>query len=535
VVGLRPHEVTSRSERPARPPSRFGCTARDGTVAPPFHSISLHGFEPPRAAPAGARVHVTSQAQGLDHDVLREVLASELFDWGPVGSEGFALRLDALAVTPAPERAASTPFGKRIARPPLPVDPQLLHAALQQAAAQIGVPFEPRALWEGSACDGARIDLGPGDQVRVHSDWCATPARADETAARAHDALRAVLAPHNVFLIALGHEPWHDAAARPGSDASPWGVCQERVFASVGTTGGPALRCTAGGILQVAYGGPQRGPRRWRAAWLLAPLFEAIFAHSPLEQGASARVKSARARAWRHAEASRCGFPRDVLESPSMSPIDQYLEFALAARVLWVLRDGQAFALTRPFTFGNWLTHGWEGVRPGLDDWRCHLATLRPLVRPAGSIVMECGDAQARPFGGVPLALAAALLCDDNALEGLATRLSGRRAEGAARLETGLREGLLDPTLAEDARELFALASDALDRAPAGWISRSQALAFAAFHQRFVRRSRTPADDLLDVFLDQGALTLGDIEALEEAWCGATETPITWCASRFSA
>lgn len=471
----------------------------------------------------------------LDPDLLREVVARELFAWGPIGAEGFAATLEFLPARPSPPRPGASPFARQSAVPPGVPEPAELRDALAAAAGALGVTFEPDALWAGSAQTGARIDLGPGDQVRVHGPWQATPGAAQRVVQETADGLRAALRERGLEWLDLGSEPWHPDAARPGSDGTPWGQCQEIVYRTAGPLGAAALRASAGVVVRIAFGGPQRGPARWRAAWLLAPLFEALFAHSPLEGGASARVKSVRARNWRHAEPTRTGFPRDVIETPSLPPADQYLEFALSARALWVLGEGQVFPLERALSFGEWNRAGFQGRFPTLDDWRCHLGTLRPLVRPAGALALECADAQGRAFAGVPSALAALLLCDDQALQAVLAQLGGQRAHARTRLDSAARDGLLDPALAEDARALLAIAAEALERAPTGWLSEEQVRALEVFERRFVRRGRTPADEVLDLFLENGSLSLAQLEALEDEWCAAVAVPVTWRAARRSA
>lgn len=468
-------------------------------------------------------------------DVLRDVVARELFDWGTIGAEGFAVRQEYLPCVPSAPRAGASPFARDRAVPPNPPTPESLVAVLTEVGAELSLPFEPQARWAGSSRRGVRLDLGPGGQVRVHTPWCSTPGAAARFAEEAVDRLRTALCARGLVLLPLGAEPWHADEARAGADPSPWGQCQEIVYRSAGPLGTLALRSSAASAARVAFGGPQRGTARWRGAWLLAPLFTALFSHSPLERGASARMKSVRANAWRHAEPSRTGFPRDVIDSPSMSPADQYLEFALSARALWVIGENEVFPLERPLTFGAWNREGFEGRRPSLDDWRCHLATLQPLVRPQCALSLECADAQGRAFAGVPLALASLLLCDDLALHELLEMLACRRAQARERLDVAARDGLLDPTLREEAKALFAIAGEALERAPAGWLSEGQARALEVFGTRFVRRGRTPGDEVLDLFLENGSLSLAQLEALEDEWCAAVGVPVTWRAARRSA
>jgi glutamate--cysteine ligase len=275
-----------------------------------------------------------------------------------------------------------------------------------------------------------------------------------------------------------------------------------------------------------------KGPRRWRAAWLLVPRLAALFAHSPFEQGTSARCKSARGRAWLHADPTRCGFPPAVLGQPGMAPAEQYARFALGARVLWTVQDGQVHAPSRPLSFAQWMSSGAEGWYPELDDWRAHLAGLRSPVRPEGGLTIEAADAQGRAFASLPLLVAAALLTDDGATEEVLRRLGHSVAELDGLHVSATSDGLLDADLAREARELLGLVADALLRAPRGWAAPQQVAALVAFEQAFTRRGRTPADELLDLFLERGALGRDDLEALEQRWCAAAGTPVSWRPAR---
>ncbi len=484
----------------------------------------------PRAIAFAPPSQVSSPYRTLDRPQLRELLARELFDWGPGGSEGCELTLEALPCRPVPRAAARPRTWVRRSEPvPLVPRPDELIAALRRACAALEVPFDPAGRWRPwSPEQGARVDLGPGGQVRCHSGWGATPARAFVRAAGLQDLLRKTLGVLGLELLCVGFDPWHALEKRPSVESTPWGQCEERVFAVSGAEGGAALRLTAGTTVRLSFGGPVRGPRRWRAAWLLAPILRAAFAHASLTLGGSGRVKSLRGRAWRYAEPSRCGLPREGQGWPAAAYLDRYLDFALAARVLWVLRAGQAFPQTRSLSFEQWLAHGIQGEFPELDDWRAHLATLRPEVRPERALVLDGADAQGRAFAGVPLALAGALLCDDAALEFVLESLGGSPGDAESRLESAWREGLLDPQLAQQARDVFARAAEALRRAPPSWTGAELLAAFTTFERRFVRAGRTPADDLLDLFLERGGVDLTDLDRLELRWCDEAGASASW-------
>ena len=78
----------------------------------------------------------------------------------------------------------------------------------------------------------------------------------------------------------------------------------------------------------------------------------------------------------------------------------------------------------------------------------------------------------------------------------------------------GARHGLAHPTLAAAARGCFTAAIEALPRTGAFGTA---AAVTEAFHDRFVARGRSPADDLLDAWASTGALFPTD-QPLEPVW-----------------
>lgn len=468
---------------------------------------------------------MASRYRHLDIGVLREIARSELFAWGKPGVEGFALSLEALPVVwPAVQRAATW---ARVSEPP-PAVPELeaLRERVRAETGALGATFHVGGPWQSGPISGSWVELGPGGQVRVHSGWQSTPARAASTACTLYDRLRARLDAAGVGLVSLGRDPWHAPEARPRADASQQSHCVEQAFAAR-PRGLEALRSTAGAEARLAFGGPVKGPRRWRAAWLLAPRLAALFANSPLENGVSARCNSARGRAWLEGEPSRCGIPRPILDGPALGPEEQYVQFALGARALWIAVAGEVRPNAAAVTFSQWMAAGVDGWFPDRDDWRAHLATLRPLVRPDGGLVISAFDAQERAFAALPLLVASALLADDVALEAVLSRFASTGPRASALLASGVSDGLLDAELAHGARELLKLVADVLLRAPQGWAAPEHVAALVAFERELTRSHRTPADALLEVYLERGELDRSQLAELEQRWCALAGTPVS--------
>ena len=448
----------------------------------------------------------------LDRTALCEVVARELFG---SGDEGFGLGLELIAVRWRGELAEPVALlGEGgLAEPVI--------AWAQDNEVRVADARE--AVNAGGAQHGLRF--GPGGQVIFEVEGGETPRVAFEQCATVLDRLRAHLADGGVELLPIGSNPWHGPEQVGLQDGRAAARCLDAVLESVGELGTRALRLTAGANVRVPYGNPVMQPLRWRAAQLLAPTATAIFAASPLRDGAHDGFKSVRGQAWRLAEPTRTGFPRPFRGDPTGDPIEQYLDYALAARVVFIKQPDRWVPQTRPLTFWYWAEYGVEGIYPDLDDWRDHLATLRPEVRPSGTFELRSADAQGRAFWSVPMTFWAALLCDADALSTVVERLQPMAESSPERWELAARVGLADPDLAAQASWLFGVAADALLRLPSGWISTEMLAAFVTFGRRYAQRGLTPADEMLDLFLDRGGLGRSAWQELEDRQRRVAGTP----------
>jgi glutamate--cysteine ligase len=163
------------------------------------------------------------------------------------------------------------------------------------------------------------------------------------------------------------------------------------------------------------------------------------------------------------------------------------------------------------------MEYGFQGQFPTLDDWRYHLTTLFPEVRPKGFLELRSADAQSRAFWSVPLTWWSALLCDDDNLRRLLVRLAPTAPELPDRYAAACREGPANPELGADCKFVYGLAADALLRFPTGVISLEMQQAFVAFGDLFTLKDRCPGDAIFELFLVRG-FDRGAWEALEADW-----------------
>jgi len=249
---------------------------------------------------------------------------------------------------------------------------------------------------------------------------------------------------------------------------------------------GMAMMCgTASVQVNVDLGEATQLVRRWRTAHALGPVLVAAFANSPLAGGVPTRARSSRQQIWALLDPTRSAPAASVLP-----PADAWARYALAARVMLV-RGDRYVAVRERLSFRQWMAEGHEVGYPTIDDFAYHLTTLFPPVRPKGWLELRMIDAVPSPWWQVAVGVTTALLDDPEAFA-TAERTCAPVAHCWAEAAT---LGMGHPALASAARSCFAAALDALPRLGVGADTIGATVHYV---DRYVDRSRSPADDLLD-------------------------------------
>lgn len=323
---------------------------------------------------------------------------------------------------------------------------------------------------------GSRVTYEPGGQLELSGPPGSGPAAACAAVATDLDVLRPVLAASGLALAGIGLDP-----ARPPQRVvdSPRYRAMEAYF-DVGGRAGRQMMCSTAAIQVNLDAGPEPAVT-WRTAHALGAVLAATFANSPVLSGAATGWRSTRLTTWWAIDPSRT---RPVGGS---DPEAAWADYALGARVMLMpSRDFQA--VLEPVTFAQWMAQGYQGVRPDQADLDYHLTTLFPPLRPRGFLELRMIDGLPGPYWKVPVALAATLLDPD-----LTEAVSAAVAPADGWWRTAARYGLSNPVLARAARRCFDLAEATLVGTPdAGLLPLVQ-----AYRQRWVDRSRCPADDVL--------------------------------------
>ena len=324
--------------------------------------------------------------------------------------------------------------------------------------------------------DGGIASYEPGGQIELS-------AAAFPSATALVRALRGTVLPLmaaardvGIELLSAGVEPRNGIESVPMQLPGRRYVRQTRFMETLGTGGTRMMRQTAAMQVSVDFGAEPLAA--WRVLNAMAPYATAIFANSPVYRGEPTGHRSFRARIWRELDGGRTGcFACD-------DPVGEYLDFALAAPAI-LLGDDERF---RPFA--EWNAHGCATP----DDWRAHLTTLFPEVRPKGFAEVRSADAMAPEWYAAPLVLLAGIVHHPPTLRAAAELLG---APDPGLLHAAGRDGLSDPRIASVARDLAGLALAGAAALP-GFFAGADLDEAAAFFARYTRLARSPADDVLE-------------------------------------
>ena len=290
--------------------------------------------------------------------------------------------------------------------------------------------------------------------------------------------LRAAAASAGIDLLAVGLDPYNSEQGAPMLLQARRYERMAEYLARRGPAGARMMRQTA--AFQISLDFDDEPWLRWRVLNAAAPFFVAIFANSPIYDGERTGHQSSRAEVWRKLDPARTGLPYQ-----EDAPVQAYLDFALSAPAI-LLPDVEG----EYRTFGEWLA----GANPTREEWHEHLSTLFPEVRPRGHLELRSADAIPPEWYAAPLALAAGILYDSRALRAAADLLP---PPDLGFLERAGRLGVHDPAIASTSADLFELALSGCAGLGPTYFHPSDLEQARAYFDRYTRRGRAPADDLL--------------------------------------
>jgi glutamate--cysteine ligase len=322
------------------------------------------------------------------------------------------------------------------------------------------------------------LTFEPGGQLEYSSPPCRSPGALLALLRSVVLPLRAAAANEGIELMAVGLDPLNPVDQAPLLLRTKRYARMAEYLGRIGPAGARMMRQTA--AFQVSLDLDDEPWLRWSVLNAAAPYITAIFANSPVYDGSATGCRSTRAQVWRGLDPARTGLPWD-----GRAPVSSYLDFALRAPAILL---PQLHGAHRPF--GEWLRH----ARPTMEEWRDHLSTLFPEVRPRGHLELRSCDAVGPQWYAAPVALAVGITYDPWALRAAADLL-GQPDLGL--LERAGRLGLGDPAIRSVAEDLVDIAVAGCQALGPAYFHPSDLEQARSFFDQYTRRGRSPADDLV--------------------------------------
>jgi glutamate--cysteine ligase len=324
---------------------------------------------------------------------------------------------------------------------------------------------------------GGMLTFEPGGQLEYSSPPCRSPSALLALLRSVVLPLRAAAGNDGIELMAVGIDPLNPVDRAPLLLRTKRYARMAEYLGRIGPAGARMMRQTA--AFQVSLDLDDEPWLRWSVLNAAAPYITAIFANSPVYDGSATGCRSTRAQVWRGLDPARTGLPWD-----GQAPVSAYLDFALRAPAILL---PQLHGEHRPF--GEWLRH----ARPTIEEWRDHLSTLFPEVRPRGHLELRSCDAVGPRWYPAPVALAVGITYDPWALRAAADLL-GRPDLGL--LHRAGHLGLGDPDIRRVAVDLVDIAVAGCQALGPAYFHPSDLEQARSFFDQYTRRGRSPADDL---------------------------------------
>jgi glutamate--cysteine ligase len=234
------------------------------------------------------------------------------------------------------------------------------------------------------------IHLEPGGQIELAGEPCdnihCTHAEFDQHIRE----LLEVAEPLGIVFLGLGIQPVSRLEEIEWVPKKRYRIMAPYML-KVGTMGQRMMKQTATVQANIDYLDEKDAMAKFRTGMGLAPILIAMFANSPISDGALNGYRSFREHIWTDTDNNRSGLLKFAF-APDVSFV-HYVEYALDVPMYFIIRNKDYIDMTH-MTFRQYLERGRNGERATIEDWSDHLTTLFPETRIKRYIEVRSVDSQ---------------------------------------------------------------------------------------------------------------------------------------------
>jgi glutamate--cysteine ligase len=346
------------------------------------------------------------------------------------------------------------------------------YAQVRALLAQLEGTAGWQGIYDGEALIGLQgkrssVTLEPGVQLELSGRFCCDMHCNKRDLKRYTEQVNDIAPRLGLLLVGFGIQPFTPLAQIDWLPKKRYNIMGPYMLRT-GDMGQRMMKQTAGTQVNLDFLDEADCVRKLRLLQWLAPLFYALFANSPLLDGADCGFLSVRGEIWSRTDPDRCGLVPAFMEAGGT--YEDYLDYALRTPLYFLQRGARLIDMTaRRFTFGEFLEQGAQGEVACVGDWALHLSTLFPEVRLRPQLELRTADSLPPDLALSVAALVKGLFYDQEALdlaENLMTGLSLEERQALYRdsWRLGLKAGIGETSLLELARHLVKLARKGLVR-----------------------------------------------------------------------
>ncbi|MFH1038139.1 MAG: glutamate-cysteine ligase family protein [PVC group bacterium] len=139
------------------------------------------------------------------------------------------------------------------------------------------------------------------------------------------------------------------------------------------------MKQTAAIQVSIDYNSEEDAVRKLQNAVILSDLLTDFFSNSPIYDLVYRYTGSFRKKIWCRTDKERSGTPAGC--GRPISSFADYVDYALDVPIIFLYRSGRYYEMAERLTFRKFLSAGFQGTYPDLNDWLTHLNTIFSLVR----------------------------------------------------------------------------------------------------------------------------------------------------------
>lgn len=291
---------------------------------------------------------------------------------------------------------------------------QRIEALLQQlVGSRNWQPIHEQGRLVGLQGRDSSVTLEPGGQLELSGALCPDLYCCRRDFCRHVSDIVQAARPLGLLFLGLGVQPFTPLESIDWLPKPRYAVMRA-YMEQTGDMGQNMMKQSAGLQVNLDFADEADCIDKLQVAQLLAPVFYALFANSPLLDGRPSGFLSTRGEIWSRTDCDRVGLIPRLLDEGA--DLHSYVDYALDVPMYFIARQGRLLDMTgERFTFRRYLAEGFAGFQAILADWDLHLSTLFPEVRLRPQIELRSADSLPPGVTLSVAALAKGLLYDDAA------------------------------------------------------------------------------------------------------------------------